>query len=465
MLVLKFIFSFFLFLITFSTIVYGDTVQKRPLLPLQPAQVCYLPQEWDINCTVLGQSYQADSRAHLLTPEDLNTTTLDFFDPDQVSNDDNGTNWFYYRDFLTGMDDVYNIGTEAVILLASGIDYGLYNMVGGDDENESLQSMETVGTNKTVENVAIAEQRSNEPIREYVKSNENNTSLPKQLKKRYNEKGATTYWMSRWFDIDAKNSQFLNLSDNSYVRLRGGYIYNYRGTSEFTHSISARLKIPRTKDKLNLIIGDETRQSEDLNFKGTDRETDNNSVALGFNNIFGLFKTVKSSFRAGFSGVTNPYAKWRLQYGVLAGSWFINAEQILRYSRKSKFEEWTNLTFMRRTSSTNLFSLLFQRSTQDDLPGMQYLIQPAHMHALENGSLTVFAGMYGRTKTLGNGDLGYEAKRGIYAYSIGVGLRKQTSKKYIVYNLQPAISFQDVYNYKPNYIFTASLEFYFGLRD
>ena len=73
--------------------------------------------------------------------------------------------------------------------------------------------------------------------------------------------------------------------------------------------------------------------------------------------------------------------------------------------------------------------------------------------------------MYGRTKEQPLEADGYTPKRGVYRYAVGLNWSRQTSRKYIVYRLQPILSYDDPNDFRPNYFIKALLEFYFGLRD
>ncbi len=429
--------------------------------PTLDNEVCHLPQKWNIDCHTIKRHQEGFVEREPIS--------YDIFDTEPSDEDTNSTNWFYYRDFLTGMDEFYDVGTEAVIIMASKIDHGLYHLF-DEDDNTTVEEDNTIflpiDANYTMTDVSFIDDEDNSSIGVYIRENEENaSSYPSQIKTDEYEYAKQTYWMSRWFDMDSKNAEFLNLTDESYVRLRGGYAYDYRGEGKFIHSVTARLKIPRTRDKLDLIIGDETRRSRDLSFDGTENETDN-GIAIGAENLTGLFDVVKSRVRVGFSGFTDPFAKWTLKYEKLVGPWFIEPSQNVRYSRDNELEEWTDLYFKRSTSSGKMFSLLMQRSTESAEPGMAYLIQPAHHHALpDKASLTAYIGLYGRTKAFDEEDDGYVAKRGIHTYSLGVSWRKQSSRKYLVYDLQPIITFEDRYGFRPNYILKATVEFYLGLRE
>ena len=397
--------------------------------------------------------------------------------------DVNASSWFFYLSFinhtqllyehhvLAHVDKAYLYGTDAVIVVGSGIDYTLYRLL---IYNQSILQPDA---NLTLDKEKKKEQKeksffkegisseSSEKLEQYLSSQEGKTELPKQLYSEDERKGERTYLVSEWFDDKNINDSFLDRTNHSYVRLRGGYAYNYQGEDEYIYSITARIKIPRTREKLDLIIGDDTKNSSDLSLEGTEAERDN-SIALGMNNVLGLLDPVDTKLRLGFSGITNPYAKASFSYEALAGRWLIVPNQTFRYSAEEEFEEWTNLGFRRRIATQMMFSLLFQRSTVSNTDGMNYFVQPALDFTLgKYGNFTPYLGMYGRTKEQPTNADGYTPKRGAYRYAVGLNWSKQAKRKYIVYRLQPILSYDDQYAFKPNYFLKALLEFYFGLRD
>jgi len=376
--------------------------------------------------------------------------------------------WFFYQDFLRRMDLVYAYGTDVVIRVGSGVDYSLYRLVSrdenlttGSDANLRFQQ----DGNRTVPPIESSRNGNGDDISKYVASKEGRSELPKQLASRDRRKGEGIYLISKWFDKKSFSDNYLDRSNRSYIRLRGGYAYDFLGSDEYIYSITARLMIPRTRERLDLIIGDDTKNSSDLSLEGTEAERDN-SVALGVNNLLGALDIIDSRLRVGFSGVTNPYAKAAFSYEALLGKWFFLPSQTFRYSAKEEFEEWTNLVFRHKVYKETMFSLLMQRSTTNTAPGMDYFLQPSINITLgKYGELTPYLGLYGRTKEQAPDDDGYRPPKGVYRYAAGLNWSKQASRKYIVYRIQPILSYDDRYDFRPNYYVKALLEFYFGLRD
>jgi hypothetical protein len=376
--------------------------------------------------------------------------------------------WFFYQDFLRRMDLVYAYGTDVVIRVGSGVDYSLYKLVSKDDNltgsSDANLSVREDG-NQTAPPKKTTLDGNGDDIAKYVASREGRSALPKQLASRDKRKGERIYLISKWFDKKSFSDNFLDRSNRSYIRLRGGYAYDYRGDDEYIYSITARLMIPRTRERLDLIIGDDTKNSSDLSLEGTEAERDN-SIALGVNNVLGALDVIDSRLRVGFSGVTNPYAKASFSYEALLGKWFFLPSQTFRYSAEEEFEEWTNLVFRHKVYKETMFSLLMQRSTTNKAPGMDYFLQPSINITLgKYGELIPYLGLYGRTKEQAPDDDGYRPPKGVYRYAAGLNWSKQASRKYIVYRIQPILSYDDRYDFRPNYYVKALLEFYFGLRD
>ncbi len=397
----------------------------------------------------------------------------------EIDSNITATNWFYYRSFfnlyeqhfLPQVDRSYLYGTDAVITVGSGIDYFLVNLL--TDYNKSQLQPDINVTLVEEENTKKERNffkdgyfnANSEKLEQFLISQKGKLKLPRQFFSRDKRKGEGTYLISEWFSDRYINDSFLDKTNRSYIRLRGGYAYSYRGNDKYIYSITARLKIPRTREKLDLIVGDETKNSSDLSLEGTEAERDN-SIALGMNNLLGLLEPVDTKLRIGFSGITNPYAKVSFDYEALLGQWLIVPNQTFRYSAEEKFEEWTNLNFSRKTAHQMIFSLLLQRSTASSVDGMDYFVQPALDFTLGRyGNFTPYMGMYGRTQEQMEDADGYVPKRGIYRYAVGLNWSKQATRKYIVYRVQPILSYDDQYEFKPEYYIKALLEFYFGLRD
>lgn len=456
------IYTVFLMLIG-SLLHAADTITPKPSIASDSNNSIYLP-DLSIIHAIADENTSLSLEQFLMT--ESNATVYDDNRSEETFTfeDITAKSWLYYRNFLSGMDTVYLYGTDAVIIVGSGIDYSLYWLLDYDaymsgQTDANLTASEDDNATKSISN------ENNGTAEQHALSQEEKVELPPQLASRDQRKGEQTYLISKLFDEESVSDGFLDRSNHSYIRLRGGYAFDYRGDDQFIYSITARLKIPRTRDKVDLIIGDDTKNSSDLSLEGTEAERDE-SIALGFHNILGLLDPVKSTVRLGITSIDNPYGKADFKYEALLSSWLFKPSQTFRYSLKDEFEEWTNLDFKRKIDDRTMFSLLFQRSSTNRVDGMNYFVQPAINFTLgKYGNFTPYIGMYGRTQEQPPDDDGYRPKRGVYRYAVGLNWSKQASRKYIVYRLQPILSYDDKYEFTSNYYLKALLEFYFGLRD
>lgn len=405
-----------------------------------------------------------NSSEAILSTEDINASGW-FSLRDFISS----RSWLYYHGFLSGMDTVYFYGTDVVIILGSRIDYSIYRLF-SHEENVTMQADINVTAGEDDNMTAAlpdegADGEDNDSVEQYISSQEGKVALPQQLTSKNERQGEQTYLLSKWLDEINVNDDYLDRTNHSYIRLRGGYAYDYRGENGYIYSIAARVMIPRTQKRFDLVIGDETKNSSDLSLEGTEEER-NTSIALGVNDVFTILDPVKSKILVGFSGITNPYAKIAFDYEALLGTWLVLPHQVFKYSAEAKFEEWTNLDFRYKLADNIMFSTLFQRSTESRIDGMEYFMQPSVSFAMGRyGNITPYLGIYGRTKEQPEDKDGYRPKRGLYRYAAGINWSIKGPRKYIVYRLQPILYYDDKYEFQPNYYVKALLEFYFGVRD
>ena len=131
--------------------------------------------------------------------------------------DVNASSWFFYLDFinhtqllyehhvLTHVDTAYLYGTDAVIVVGSGIDYTLYRLLNFNqsvlqpDANLTLdKGKKEKEDEKNFFKKGIAS-KSIEKLEQYLSSQEGKAELPKQLYSADKRKGERTYLISEWF--------------------------------------------------------------------------------------------------------------------------------------------------------------------------------------------------------------------------------------------------------------------------
>lgn len=339
-----------------------------------------------------------------------------------VKEDPKGTNWFFYRDLLEGMDEVQHYLSHKVKVFSSNLDY------------------------------SIATPR----------ADTSTDALPLQLAEYQKEhKSKETYRASWSVDAFFKDETYLDAQNRSYVRIRTGYEYNQRGSNSIFQRVSARIRLPRTEDRFQLFIGGETKENSILSEGST--EKDNSDVGVKFF-IPTVFKLLNASASAGFSGIDNPYVKGRVDYPLFFKAWLFRPVQQVRYSVQDEFQEWTNFYFDYKTAVDEMLRVLLQRSTQSSVNGMNYMLQLSYFNAGSQGlGLSRYVAVNGRTKDLSDPYAdGTYPQEGIYSYALGGIWRQKLGRDYIFYQLQPIVDFHEEYDYKANVIFKATLELYFG---
>ena len=275
------------------------------------------------------------------------------------------------------------------------------------------------------------------------------------------EKDQETYQTFLGFDDFFKDETHLDMNNQSYVKVSGGYEYDHRGESSFVHTLSARIKLPKTQEKLHIFIGEETQDAHSL------RQPSLNE-GIGIKYYFpSLYGRLFSNASIGFSGINNPYVKTRIEYPVIFDNWLIKLSQNFKYSLESHFDEWTNIYFDRKLSDQEVLQLLLRRSTNSEVRGMDYLSQISYMRTRKyDVGYTYYISCNGRTKDLS--DLQYDNRltpqEGVYEYATGAIWRQKLIGDYLFYQVEPIVSLHEQYNYKPNYLFKLTLDLYFGKK-
>lgn len=266
------------------------------------------------------------------------------------------------------------------------------------------------------------------------------------------------------FDSFFKDDIYLNTTNKSYIKIHGGYEFNQLGPSAISHNVSARIKLPKTQEKLHLFINNEPKKTTllpTINQSSSD-------VGIGLKYYLPqVYEKLFSNVSIGFAGITNPYVKTYFEYLIAFTNLEIKSTQNFKYSHKNKFDEWTDFYFDRKLSQQNMVRLLLQRSTNSEVNGMEYLSQLSYTNALEKEiSCVYYISVNGRTEDTPaslyeNGSI---PKEGVYNYSAGVIWRQQFFKDYLYYQIEPILSYHEQYNYKPNYILRFTIDLFFETK-
>lgn len=264
------------------------------------------------------------------------------------------------------------------------------------------------------------------------------------------------------FDSFFKEDLYLNSTNNSYIKLQGGYEYTHLGKSAAIQNITARLRLPKTQKQLHLFINEEPQT---LLPNVTQTSSD---VGVGLKYYLPhMYDRLFTNISIGLAGISNLYVKTYFEYLTVFTDWQIKATQNLKYSQINKFDEWTDFYFDRQLSHHELLRLLLQRSTNSEINGMEYLSQLSYTKALDNKTNCVYyIGINGRTQDTPatlyeNGSIPQE---GAYNYSTGIIWRQQFFKNYLYYQVEPILSYHEQYNYKPNYILRFTVDLFFETK-
>ncbi|MDP1784229.1 MAG: hypothetical protein Q8K81_02260 [Sulfuricurvum sp.] len=371
------------------------------------------------------------------TPDPGRESTKNFTSEHNTSLPDNSSAKHWNID----IDSFQDYWSQKIRIFSSNLDQKLFTYY---DEEENVSTFDTNVTKQCI----VDSKAPNIPLCYLTK-----------IKK---EEDKETYQTSIWLDEFFKDETYLDATNKSYVRVRGGYEYNKRGDPDLFYNITARIKLPKTQGKLQLYIGDDTK--EHANLSNAQNGTTDKGVGLKYV-APSFFERFNTSASVGVSGIGNPYAKARIEYPLFLGSWLLKPAQYCKLSRKNEFEEWTDLSFDRKLADNEMIRFLLQRSTHSTEPGMSYLSQLSYMNTLKDEiGFNHYIGISGRTQDLIGSvyNSGTTPQEGVYEYSIGTIWRQKLFRNYLFYQMQPIVSFHEQYDYKPNYIFRVSLDFYFG---
>lgn len=254
---------------------------------------------------------------------------------------------------------------------------------------------------------------------------------------------------------------FFDATNKSYIKIGSGYQYDFLGTSGLAHSFTARIKLPKTQDKLQIFIGDDLGDEILPFFNGNPGQKE----GVGLKYYFPSFGRLISHASVGFSGINNPYTKTYFDYPVLVNSWILHISQNFKYSLENEFDEWSDIYIDRKISDEEVVRLLLRRSTNSNVRGMDYTAQLALMNTHKNQvGYHYYIAANGRTKDIRNEPYsdGTFPQEGVYEYAVGMIWRQQFFKEYLFYQIQPIVSFHEQYDYRSNYLLKCTFEIYFG---
>ena len=269
------------------------------------------------------------------------------------------------------------------------------------------------------------------------------------------------FFITRWFDGYFLDDTHLDHTNRSYLRLRGGYTFDSKAENHWISDVKARIRLPLSQERLQLFIGDDTREGSDLTAAGTGEES--SGAGLRFTMQQYVPKRMSSGTSIGISSLDNPYAKLYVDYTLLDGDWLVKPVQTFRYSKESEFEEWTDFFVAKRLPDEGIVQLLLQRSTRSHVDAMEYMAELSYWKVNRHRiGFQPYVALYGRTKALGTYDNGERIDSGIYNYAAGLIWRRSVLRDYLFFQAHPSVMCHEHYAYRANYLLHLTFEIYFG---
>jgi hypothetical protein len=269
-----------------------------------------------------------------------------------------------------------------------------------------------------------------------------------------------SFFLTRWFNDYFVDDTSFDPTNKSYIRLLGSYGIGSRSDNVSFADIRAKVMLPRSKHRLQLFIGEETKSGDELSTISAVEE--HSGIGLRYLRDF-FSETLRVSTSVGFSSIDNPYVRLRIGSPLVGGQWLLQPMQTLRYSNKDEFQEWTSLLISYNLINHGAFQWLLQRSTHSGVSGMEYLTEVSYQEINRHRiGIKPYMALFGRTSEVEAYDNGVRADDGVYEYVVGVLWKRPVLRDYIFYELHPGVSFHEQFDYKADYRLQLTLELFIG---
>lgn len=269
-----------------------------------------------------------------------------------------------------------------------------------------------------------------------------------------------------YVDSFFQTGKYLDETDNTYILLRTDSYFQSKESADF--GVKLRAQMPFRKSKRNLKIFIEDVTADNARNVLLDKEE---APSLGINYYRPETYGINSKYSLGLSGI-DPYVRVRYNKFFKPDNWYIDIAQTFQYSTDDKFEEDTNLYFDRQFEDMSLLRLQFYRATHQEIDGMDYgmSIQYYFSQKRDNTGLRLSQTFFGNTKYPYMVDDSIDPPLtktygGINNYTSTLTWRRNIWRKWFYYEVRPAVSFQKLYDWDPNYTIRIFFDFYFGKFD
>ncbi|QOY54998.1 hypothetical protein HUE87_01770 [Candidatus Sulfurimonas marisnigri] len=262
-----------------------------------------------------------------------------------------------------------------------------------------------------------------------------------------------------------QSEKFINETEKSYLHIRIGSHLQSKTSTTFNYRVSAQLPLSRTKKNYKLFIDDIEQNYFDDTASNTSDET--TTPDIGINYFAKEFHKIESKYSIGFRGFS-AFIRARYSKTFKAGRWVIEPTQQFKYSTRYFSEEETNIYFDRKLDDLSMFRASLYRKTMAHYNGMDYRVAFSYYLTPKTyRGVSLSQIFWGNTKYRYTIDSTTPATQsepfgGISDYVTTLNFRRSIWRKWIAYEVQPAISFHRENDYKVNYMLQLKLNFYFG---
>lgn len=258
-----------------------------------------------------------------------------------------------------------------------------------------------------------------------------------------------------------QNKKYTDETRKAYLHFRFNNLISSQSSHDNSIGVNAQIPLSIIK-KINLFIND--TKDNYLDTLSSDN-TEDDSLAVGINYFTSKTDDIQSKYSLGVRS-TALFAKARYNLVYQLSSWKIEPTQEFQYSTKNRFAEETNLYFDKALDDLSLFRINLYRGSQEKNRGMDYGTNISYYHIdSETKGYSLTQSFHGNTKYIYTQNNTLETQKSynkIYEYATLFKWRQNILREWILYEIQPILSFHKKYEYKPNYILQFNLEFYFG---
>lgn len=255
--------------------------------------------------------------------------------------------------------------------------------------------------------------------------------------------------------------KYLIQTDEPFIMVSPNTIIN--SISKFddrsSTDISANFPLSRFKNRFKVFISNSEDEIDENDIK-------DNKFEIGINYFSPEYYGIKSKYSLGVKAL-DPFTRARFSKDFILGSLDIELIQTVEYYLVDRFKERTELYFDTSVSFMSLFRVFLTRATEEKKDGMYYdggiilFWQPSY-----NSGITFTNSVYGNTDysyylyNIASNPL--EEFSGIYNYKSAINYRQNFLRKWLFFDISPAVNFDIRNQYEKNYSIFLSLDIFYA---